>query len=87
MRQHEWSIVWCLLVSPPGPQTSTTVAGSRWHTLGILPEGVQKLLVAVQAPIAEAVEDLSVEQQQGLMTYFRSATDAYREGLRQAESG
>lgn len=49
------------------------------HT-GHLPGELTELLMAVRGPIAETVASLSTEQREGLLTYFRRATEIYGNG-------
>ena len=50
------------------------------HT-GYVPEDVVRLFSAVREPIGEAIGSLSPEQREGLVKYFVSATDSYRDAL------
>lgn len=47
---------------------------------GHLPAEVTARLEQARAPIVQVVAALSEEQRQGLMTYLRAATKAYRDG-------
>jgi DNA-binding MarR family transcriptional regulator len=50
------------------------------HT-GYLPHELRELLASVRQPIQDAVDALNPEQQEGLLAYFQSATETYRNAV------
>ncbi|WP_293699829.1 MarR family transcriptional regulator [uncultured Agrococcus sp.] len=50
------------------------------HT-GLIPGEAIRLFSSVREPIGTAIGSLSAEQQEGLVTYFRSATAAYQNAI------